>query len=257
MHIVGIPCSVSCPGIFGDWEAVKELKKHILTNEKGFLLFLNLEIIIDETLPSGKTLPTLILKNLFSSVEEYMDSLRSDYRRRTKKLLYLPNGIKIEKRNFSNFTQKMYQQYLDVFRRSNDKLEKLDYDFFRNLEEPFQLMVCIKNEDVIGWNITLQNNNTFYFFLGGIDYQYNKTNSTYLKLMLQIVTEGIERNAHQIDLGQTAEIPKMKLGALPESRYMQAYHSNKIILFLLKKAERLLSYKRNVPQVHIFKTDAS
>jgi hypothetical protein len=58
-----------------------------------------------------------------------------------------------------------------------------------------------------------------------------------------------------IDLGQTAEIPKMRLGGKLESRYMEAHHSNKLFNQLLKLAEKTLAYNRKVPMVNVFKTE--
>ena len=75
MHIVGIPCSVSSPGIFGNSQAVITLKKHIYAVEKGFVLFLNLEEKpTGEAAASGNTLPTIVLANHFSSWDEYLAS---------------------------------------------------------------------------------------------------------------------------------------------------------------------------------------
>lgn len=253
MHIVGIPCSVSCPGIMGSSLGKAELLRIIKDHERGFLLFLNLIEKPLSELASGDTLPTVVLHNKFSTYSEYLNALRSDYRRRIKKLERISESVRLEKQFFSDFSPAMYQQYLNVYNRSKDKLEKLDQDFFQNLADPFRLTVCYCNNAPIGWNITLLHDETFYFFLGGIDYRYQEKYATYLRLMLQIIKDGIAEGVKWIDLGQTAEIPKMRLGGQLERRYMVAHHSNKLFNRLLKLAEKALVYNRKVPQVNVFK----
>jgi hypothetical protein len=254
MHIAGIPCSVSCPGFIGEQKYIADLQNHIYEHQNGFVLFLNLTSENPTTHNAhGTTLPTLILKNRFAGWDEYLSALRSDYRRRLLQILHEETDITVETNPCSSFTDEMHQQYLSVYHKSKDKLEKLTCDFFRFLPEHFRLTVCKKKEKVIGWNITVFHNKTMCFFLGGLDYSQNKNNSTYLRLLANIVKDGIATGAEIIDLGQTAEIPKMRLGALPEKRYMEARHSSKIFNAILKSVQGMLSYKRQVPQVHVFR----
>ena len=87
MNIVGVPCSVSSSGIFGNQDAVNQLKKHIYQNGKGFTLFLNLDKLTDnQEVAKGETLPAIIFENRFKSFDDYYSNLRSDYRRRIKKI---------------------------------------------------------------------------------------------------------------------------------------------------------------------------
>lgn len=254
MHIAGIPCSVSCPGFIGEENSIVELQKHIFSKQKGFALFLNMLRENSGTQNAhGITLPTLILKNSFANWQEYLSALRSDYRRRLKHILNDDPSVSITTTTCRDFTDVMYGQYLAVYNKSKDKLEKLTSSFFSHLPESFKLTVCRKNDEVIGWNITLFHNKTMYFFLGGINYSKNINNSTYLRLMANIVRQGIELGATEIDLGQTAEIPKMRMGAVPEKRFMEARYSNAIINSLLKSMQGMLSYKRNIPMVNVFR----
>lgn len=255
MHIAGIPCSVSCPGIFGAEEAGEEIKKYIFEKEKGFVLALNLlQSSKTKNIASGNTLPTIILKNNFASWEDYTGALRADYRRRLKHILS-NEAIKINRNNCSHFTEEMYTQYLSVHGKSKDKLEKLTFDFFKNLPECFCLWTCLNEDKLIGWDITVYENSVYYFFLGGIDYHYNKENSTYFRLLLNIIEDAISLKAEYVDLGQTAEIPKMRIGGLPEKRYMEARHSNKLFNVLINKFEGSLEYRRKLETVHVFKQE--
>ena len=143
MHIVGIPCSVSSEGIFGNKLEKEELKKHIYKVEKGFILILNLKE--KNNYPSQislKTLPTVVMSNHYTDWQHYINSLRTGYRRRLKLINQHDSELQFEKMLCSEFTETMYQQYLEVFKRSNGKLEKLSIDFFKHLPSDFILTVC-------------------------------------------------------------------------------------------------------------------
>jgi len=254
IHLVGIPCSVSSSGIFGEHESVEALKRHLIEKEKGFLLFLNLtEKPAGKECATGCTLPTIALANRFADWKSYENALRTGYRRRLKQINTPDPALRLTKSTCSNFNPLMYDQYLEVYQRSDGKLEKLSYDFFRNLPEEFILTACYKKEALIGWNIALENQGTYYFFLGGIDYRQNRANNTYLRLLAQLVRDGIEKQSTIIELGQTAEIAKMRMGGLPETLYMQAHHSNHLLNQLLILASPLLAYKRKLENTNAFK----
>jgi hypothetical protein len=256
MHIVGIPCSVSSQGIFGNQLVKEELKNHIYKVEKGLILILNLkEKNLDTSRISLKTLPTVVMSNQYADWQNYITSFRTGYRRRLK-LINQPNSeIRFEKLLCSEFTETMYQQYLEVFNRSNGKLEKLNADFFKNLSSDFNLTVCYKNKIVIGWNIALFDHDKYYFFLGGIDYNNNKSCHTYLRLLSEIIKDGIDHRSDYIELGQTAEIAKMRMGGKPIPLYMEAHHTNSFINKLFKLSGSLLEYKRKLEDTHSFKKE--
>jgi len=249
MNIIGIPCSVSCPGIFGDKMGIQTLKEYLYTHEKGFILVLNLFTLSDNSkIARGKTLPSIILKNSFLNWEHYLKSLRSHYRRRLLKILKIKEQLVLKKMPLSYFNDILYQQYLDVYKRSNDKLEKLTMSFFKNLPDEFVLTVCFLDDVEVGWNLAVMDNSIYYFFMGGIDYSFNKEYNTYFILLAELIKEAIEKSATYIDLGQTAEVPKMRLGGEVSLRYMEAKHSNTLLNSLFRFLSPYLAYKRKNEQ---------
>lgn len=253
MQITGIPCSVSSPGIFGKPEAVEWLKKHISANEKGMVLFLNLpEKTKDFKGASGKTLPTIVFQNRFIIWENYLSQLRHPYRRRLSQILKNGKGLTLERTDCKVYDEEMYSQYLQVYEKSHEKLEKLGMDFFRHLPEAFKLTTCRYEGKLIGWNIACHWEKTFYFFLGGVDYKMNARFNTYFYLLTHLLKDGIESGATMIDLGQTAEIPKMRLGGVPVERYMEATHHWMVLGKILKWAGPLLEYKAKTESNEVF-----
>ncbi|MCB0629709.1 MAG: GNAT family N-acetyltransferase [Saprospiraceae bacterium] len=254
MNIIGIPCSVSSPGIFGKEEAVQTLKQEIYQREKGFCLFLNLPQQMEAPgKVAGETLPTIIFRNPFSTWSDYLEGLRTHYRRRLKRIWQKAKSLQIEQLSCRDFTREMHELYLQVYRQSKDKLEKLDQAFFQHLPSNFKLIVARKADQLLGWVITLEDNDQYYFFLGGIDYRLNRTYNTYFLLLTTIIKDGIEQGADLIDLGQTAEIPKMRLGGYREKRYLEGRHRHPLVQRLLQAGQSWLVYQREVPETHVLK----
>lgn len=254
MNIAGIPCSVSASGIVGNPAYLHQIINEIKTREKGLLLFLNLTSQLqEENLVTGKTLPTVLITNNFRSWDDYLGMMKSTYRRRVR-LLSLPfSGIKREQLACSFFDDRMYDLYLEVLKRSKGKLETLSLAFFRELSSNFNLTTFYSGEKLIGWYISATFKEKFYFFLGGLDYKVNRQFNTYFNILLNVVREGIEKRASVIDLGQTAEIPKLRLGGQLIEKTMCAHHSSRLMRLFLKAGKSLLEYSIVPQETHVFK----
>ena len=255
MHITGVPCSVSSSGIIGDEKLFSTLFEELKNQEKGMLLMLNL----DNKMPgaeflSGRTLPTMLFSNTFSSYANYLSSIRTHYRRRLLKISNAFTGVEKREMPCKDFTGEMHTQYLEVLKRSKGKLETLSLEFFQQLPPKFMLIAYSFNKRLLGWKITLAFGEKYYFFLGGIDYRANLNFNTYFNLLLYILEEGIENKAAVIDFGQTAEVPKMRLGCTVDEKTMLAHHSNPLFMKLLRAGKKVLEYSTVVEETHVFKT---
>jgi len=254
MNIAGIPCSVSSGGIIGDPGFSPDLLEHIITQEKGLFLVLNLESNPEFSgMIRGRTLPSIVLKNQFQSWEAYMNSLRSNYRRRFLRFSEKFSGIRKSSGSCSRFDDQMYRQYIQVLKRSKGKLETLSPEFFINLPSEFRLTAYYHKDVLAGWYISIIYGEKFYFFLGGINYDLNEKFSTYFNLLLGVLREGVESQARYIDLGQTAEIPKMRLGGELHEKTMMACHSNRLMNGFLRAGRGLLEYSFFPEETHVIK----
>jgi hypothetical protein len=254
MKIVGVPCSVSCSGIVGNYDQYALLLARIREQEKGLLLVLNLDQV--PPLPSmvpARTLPTVLADQHFGSWTDYLETLRAPYRRRVRIIEERSAGLRREQLPCNAFDADMYAQYLEVFKRSKARLEKLELEFFRNLPPAFKLTALYHKTGLAGWYLTVSFRNGVYFFLGGVDYRSGERYGTYLRHLVDIMKQGVEQNAAFIDLGQTAEVPKLRLGGQPREKYMLGSHSFKPFHGLLRLGKGLLEYRRSVPPAHVFK----
>jgi len=254
MQIVGVPCSVSCSGLIGSPDRAQALHAHLQQREKGLLLALNLESAgqVPQGVAATSTLPTLTLEHTFGSWPEYLAAMRSDYRRRIRNILTRSGRLQIRRRPCDVFTSAHHDLYLQVLGRSDAKLERLERTFFSHLPHVFEMLTAERDGKLVGWSIVLNATEGYYFFLGGVDHAEDIAHDVYLRLLVEVARHGIESGARRIDLGQTAEIPKLRLGGECQPLYLGATHSNTLYRSVLKRVTGLLGYRRQVPMHHVF-----
>jgi hypothetical protein len=78
----------------------------------------------------------------------------------------------------------------------------------------------------------------------------------YLAKLLDVVRCGVESGASSIDLGQSAAIPKMRLGGRPHEKIMLAYHHRVVPRLMLRVGMGALSYRKQYPDTSVFKERA-
>lgn len=251
VKVVGLPCSVSQKGyVTKNKQRLFEFVKSIT----GAKLVLNCDE--NETMPGftiGKTLPTCILKMNWNSIEDYLRDLRSNYRYRVKKAARGCKDIIIKKIDGSSFDERLYQLYLNTYKKSKYKLEVLDINFFKYFEGEFY--VFENNQKPIGFHLLQQRNNHLYFMFCGMDYSYRSPSDLYYYMLLNIIGHGIKKRVDYIDFGQTSEQTKLRLGCKLRSKYFYANHSNQLINFLISKNVKLLEYSEVLGQYNVFKKE--
>lgn len=253
MTFVYVPLSVTRPGIVYNQcldEAIAYIKKM-----KGPKIMLNLEDLHIKGFAKGLTCPKCIFTNRFSSFEDYLDSLRSNYRRRYKQALKKSQDLTLTYlENNADFTEEMYNCYLQVYNKSRVKIEKLPIEFFRG--DMFKIFTLSKENKVVGFCQMLENGTELIFEFVGVDYAYNTQYDTYHRMLLEIVRYGIENGFKTIDFGQTADESKLKLGS--EYTYLYAYlhHSNWVKNKINQLLGRFLSYQYIKTKFDVFKGES-
>lgn len=249
-NIVGLPMSVSKSGYaIHDQNSRNSLSEYI-SSLKGFYLVLNANDGLK--LAKGNTLPTCKLDIRWESFDQYLSSMRSHYRYRLKKAANRFHDIKVEElEDNSLFDEDMYELYLNVYRRSDEKLEKLDISFFKTF--PAKIIKFSFEGKVVAFVQLVENGKELFFLLGGFQHSLNQKYDLYINMLLQIIDYGLKRDFKQIDFGQTTEKTKLKLGALQESKYLYVHHSNPLINALLAKLVGKFSYRRYEVYHKVFK----
>lgn len=255
MQVIGIPASVSPPGIIAhSAKHIEQLVQYVIEREKGLLLVLNtiqgleLKPCIEMTM-----MPTLVLDRTFDSWANYLNNLRSPYRRRANHILHSFQRVKEISTNCSAFTTAHYDLYLQIMKHTREKLETLGFDFFKNLPGCFQLTSYYDKRKLICWHITCTDQEKLFFFFGGHDYKLLNNYQSYFNNLFGIVRKFVKQGYQKLDLGQTAEIAKMKTGAQIEPRAMFLYHHNLFIRFLLRCFKSFMTYHPPKLKVHPFR----
>ena len=254
MRVIGIPVSIATPPLVGDEKYANYLLDHILQTEKGIILGIN--FIADycvNKVSNMRTLPTIVMKNNFSSFDAYIKAIRSPYRRRLHKHELNFKYIESIESSCQEFTETHYSLYLEIMKRTKTKLEILSFDLFKNLPANFMLTSHYINEKLVVWQICTKDKDKLYFLFGGMDYTYRDRYSSYYNNLLSILRYAIDNNFTTIDFGQTAELAKLRLGGELSERRMFIFHRNAIVNSLLKLAKPLITNFGDCEYPQVFK----
>ena len=281
---VGFPCSLSNSGyITNDTAFLLSYCRRI----RGAKLILNVEPSKDMDVPEkvrgmgfGETLPdcVLYLHKEHTSLEDYIGSMRSSYRRRIRIAQRRCEGIKVYYDDLKycdqiNYSPKydIYPLYLNTYSRSEYKLECLTREFFDRCEGTGIVFVEADSDKPVGFVLLKEvysigsgdekpgrkcagnRPDRLIFMFCGMDYDCSCDNADlYFYMLLHIVEYAISRGIKTIDLGQTSELTKMKLGAVLEKRYFYAHHTNPLLNMVALLGKDLLEYKYAFPDFNVF-----
>jgi hypothetical protein len=124
VRIVAMPISMEMSSVFGDEANFDKILKSI----SGLSLVLNSDTPF---INRGRTLSNFMFYNKFNTFKDYMSSLRSSYRRRLHQAIEKGKDLRITRLEPEAFTSDHYKLYADVYKRSDNKLELLPIEFFR------------------------------------------------------------------------------------------------------------------------------
>ena len=252
--VIAPPASLDCKGYIG---SVQDLITDY-NRRRGLFLILNMKeedanLILDKTVAVGKTLPTCIFRNRFESFDHYLASLRSSYRRRVN--IALAKGKKLDTVRIRNadFSPELHELYLEVLRHSQFPLEELPPGFFQ--ESDCDIDVFYHESSPVGFVLYSLRDGLMSFVFGGMNYQYRDEYDLYYNMLLHMLKIGIENKAKVIDLGQTAENTKCRLGCELEERYMAAFSGNRLMSRLLCWFAPLLAYDQEPIRYNVFREE--
>ncbi len=255
MQVIGIPATISPPGIIGEPRRMRVLLEHIFKEERSLILGMNLSPQFDcGSAVVMRSMPTIQLHTCFTNWQEYKDALRTNYRHKLIKISAMFKDVETRKGNCSRFDQAYYDLYVQILKRTNTPLETLSLEFFKNLPDGFLLTSYHCNEEILAWHITKPDRHVLYFFFGGTNYDLNERFSAYFNNLQGIVKEAISKGFSLVELGQTAEIPKTRLGGVPVELSLFLFHRNRAVNIFLKLIRNALKYRRKIPVAHVFKS---
>jgi hypothetical protein len=204
----------------------------------------------------GKTLASCVLTNHWDSFEDYLQDMRSSYRYRIQKAQKKWTAVReVELTTPAQFDEKLYRLYLNVYERSEVKLEKQPMAFFKNF--PATIIAFYDQEKPLGFIQLVAHETELIFLLGGFDYQLNFQYDIYWNMLLTIVKRGITGRFKTMEFGQTAEETKMKLGCILQTKYMYVHHSNPLLNKIVHWLIPCFSYQKPEFVFNVFKETSS
>ena len=247
VRIVAMPISMEMSSVFGDEANLDKILKSI----SGLSLVLNSDKPITKR---ERTLSNFMLYNKFNTFEDYMSSLRSSYRRRLNLAIEKGKDLRITRLEPEAFTLNHYKLYEDVYKRSDNKLELLPIEFFREFRSEMYEFKNAENE-VLAFVQLLERNNQLLFIFCGFKEEDVKTYDIYYNMLLFIVNQGISRGVYSINFGQTSEESKSKIGCIEIPKYLYLHHNNPAIRGILKILTPYFSYKGYSKYHRVFKVN--
>lgn len=231
IEIAGIPLSVASAGYACPSDNLPILEAYL----SRFALLLVLNTDGELRLAKGRTLPRFY--TTVDDFEIYLSKMRSHYRYRIRKALLRGKNLVFESIHPSNFDEKLYAFYEEVYERSEGKLEKLGIAFFKQYDANLYQILNEKKE-VIGFFQTKEYDGELIFLFCGFEHSQNKKYDLYLNILLEILKLGA--GFKKIHLGQTTAYSKLRVGAQEKVLYLHIasrYLPRKILDIFAKRLE--------------------
>jgi predicted N-acyltransferase len=179
-QIIGLPLSLSHKGYFGDLNKVLEAVK----KRKGLKIILNAD---EEIIKGGRTLSTFVFGNRFENFDDYLNKLRSPYRRRINKALKCRNKLRINKIRNRDFNEDHYRLYLSIMKRTDNPLETLPIEFFQEYEAEIYEFTDKDTREIVGFIQLKEFDGRLCFMFGGFNKADVKKYDLYYNMLLKIV----------------------------------------------------------------------
>lgn len=172
----------------------------------------------------------------------YRDRLRKKYRSlmNNRQARLTAAGLRWELcSDFSRYAAQMQPLYMQVLNRSRIRFETLNVDFFEKLpgllgESAFALL-CFKGEQLVAFELFLQDEEWMHPIYLGLDYAYRDEAALYFNCIYKIVETLEARGKSVVQLGQTSYTVKASIGAVVDRLYLGLHHTNPILHRVLQR----------------------
>lgn len=182
-------------------------------------------------------LPQAEMKIRWKSFDEYLNSMRSNYRCKIIKNINKCAKANITFQvleNFSDKTSEMKRLYDNVYNQAKEvKRERLAESFFHNISkylgEKTVIISAMKDGKLIGYMFLLFSGKILITKFPGLDYNYNREYPIYFNLFYKSIELAIESGMDKIDMGITTLDPKRDMGSAIVALNMYMKHSNPLL----------------------------
>ncbi|MDP3786623.1 MAG: GNAT family N-acetyltransferase [Candidatus Omnitrophota bacterium] len=182
-------------------------------------------------------LPKAEIRVRWKSFDEYLNSMRSNYRCKIVKSMDKCAKANVSIRALKNpleNSRDLKRLYDNVSHQAKEiKREQVSEIFFQDIDkylgEEAVILAASKDEKLIGFMLALFNGKELISALLGLDYDYNREYYVYFNLFYRTIELAVEKGMGKIDMGITTLDPKKDMGSDIVALNMYMKHSNPLL----------------------------
>jgi predicted N-acyltransferase len=142
------------------------------------------------------------------------------------------------------YTDDVHRLYLAVVDRAKTKLEYLPAEFFREIARQFSddatFTLIYQDKRIVGFICGVLDQHTYFNFFCGFDHELNEETDLYFNLMYEDLDYALRQNPRFIQIGQSANEFKSRMGCFLEPRCFYVKTRLSFLQPLLRAASPLL-----------------
>lgn len=177
--------------------------------------------------------PTVVVDVPWTSFDEYLGSMRAQYRRRARKTLKASAHLRVEHvRDFRALVPELARLWRLVYERAHEvKRELLGEAFFRGAaEQDDSSVLLLRREDgsIASYALLADDRPWLHFLYTGFE-ERAVEEAAYFRLLYELVRHAIEHDFHRVNLGLTTLPPKLDVGGVPVQLYAWLKHRRPLL----------------------------
>jgi hypothetical protein len=207
----------------------------------------------------GSSLPMNYFASGFQDFDDFCAALRSHYRYKIHRSQRKFAGSGFYVSHFHGaealpyYTDEVHRLYLAVRERSEVQFETLPAEFFRQLAvncgDSVHLTAVFQGRRIVAFSWGILLGNAYQNVFVGFDYELNKEYDLYFNLMAGDLDHALHLGAQEIQMGQTADDFKSRLGCYGRQRYVYAKGTRWFTEKPLRWTHKLLMPRQPPPPV--------
>lgn len=178
--------------------------------------------------------PTVLIDLPYSSFDEYLGSMRADYRRRARKVMKATASLRVEVvDDFAPLVPELARLWRLVFDRAHEvRREVLSGPFFEAVAPlDYVRVLALERPDgsLASYALLLEDEPRLHFLYTGFEEAAGRDEGAYFRLLYEILRYGIDNGFASVNLGITTLEPKLNVGGRPVPLYGWMRHRNSLL----------------------------
>lgn len=217
---------------------VDEMRSIARENAARFLIFKEFAVLDPSLIAAltkqgfflGESPPMNHFPTAFNDFDDYRAALKAPYRSKIvrSQRKFAEHGLRVECLTdgpsiAARFGEEAFRMYLAVVEKSPVRLEVLSREWFCQMARQFDhesvWTAVYEGDQLLAWAYGLLGEDVYHSLFGGVDYAGNAETDAYFNLMYQELDLALRQRVSDIQLGQTADDFKSRLGATQSKRW--------------------------------------